>query len=186
MERGGQQREFNTDDILPLLRHLIGATDPGRRHAVLDVIEESLAEYRNSFTPQATDTTEVVVQRLRQQSAASRADDVRAGRLIQGKELAERLHLVRQSISAGLKSNRLFAFKLEHGRLYYPAFFADEQYDRSVLEAVSKDLGDLSAGSKWDFFMRARHSLQDKTPLEALKTGQLDAVRRAAQAFAES
>lgn len=185
MEGSGRRRAFKSDGVQQLLQQIIEATDPGSRHAMLESIEELLALYQNPAGPRATDATEMVVQRLRQQSAASRADAVRAGRLIQGKELADRLNLVRQSISAALKSNRLFAFKLEHGRLYYPAFFADEQYDRSALEAVSKVLGNLPAGSKWDFFMHARPSLQGMTPLEALKNGQLDAVRRAAQAFAE-
>ena len=68
----------------------------------------------------------------------------------------------------------------------YPAFFADARHDRAVLERVSRALGSLPGGAKWEFFTTPRLSLGRKTPLQALARGQVEEVLAAAAAFADA
>ncbi len=120
---------------------------------------------------------------LERQEQEQRNADLEAEQLLPVTEMRERLQVTPQAISAALKKNRIFAMKGPSGRLLYPAFFADPAYDRSVLEQVCVALGELPAGSKWDFFTTPRNSLGGKTPLDALAKGKVDAVMSAANAF---
>jgi hypothetical protein len=54
-----------------------------------------------------------------------------------------------------------------------------------VLEQVSKALGGLSGGSKWEFFMTPKISFGNKTPFDALSKGKIDQVLVAAAGFSE-
>jgi len=87
-------------------------------------------------------------------------------------------------LDRALAAKRLFALEL-HGREYVPDFFLDHRYDRRQLATVSKLLGDLSGGSKLQFFTTPKGSLSGQTPLEALADRKFAAVRRTAQGFAE-
>lgn len=109
---------------------------------------------------------------------------VRRGLLSDSAPLCEKLGWTRQSLSKALKAQRIF-FIEEGGTRLYPAFFADQRYERGHLEAVSKALGPLPGGAKLQFFLSHRGSLGGKSVLEALSRGQKDAVIAAAQAFAE-
>jgi hypothetical protein len=78
----------------------------------------------------------------------------------------------------------MFTVEVDGDRLY-PAFFADPELDRQQLETVAKELRELPGWSKWQFFTTPKASLGGRTPLDALKTGKLQEVRRAAVGFAE-
>lgn len=68
----------------------------------------------------------------------------------------------------------------------YPAFYAEfDPGGRSQLAAVCQLLGDLTGGSKWQFFTGGKGSLGGTTPLEALREGRLRQVKAAAEGFAE-
>jgi hypothetical protein len=123
---------------------------------------------------------------LAQQETAQRARDIDDGLLVSGATLAARLGMSPQGLHHARKTTRMFALQGASGELVYPAFFADPRQDRKTLEAVSKVLGDLPGAAKWDFFMSVRQSLGNRTPLEALAKGKVDAVMAAAQAFAEA
>ena len=123
---------------------------------------------------------------LAQQETAQRARDIDDGLLVSGATLAARLKMSPQGLHHARKTTRMFALQGPSGELAYPAFFADPRQDRKMLEAVSKVLGDLPGAAKWDFFMSVRLSLGNRTPLEALAKGKVDAVMAAAQAFAEA
>ncbi|TXC80591.1 hypothetical protein [Paraburkholderia azotifigens] len=71
------------------------------------------------------------------------------------------------------------------GRPYGPAFFLDPTFSTKELGEVAKLLGNLPGWSKWYFFTSKHGSLGGETPLEALKAGKHDIVKRAARAFAE-
>ncbi|MFL6715468.1 MAG: hypothetical protein ACJ8G3_03810 [Burkholderiaceae bacterium] len=123
---------------------------------------------------------------LRSQEAQRRRDDIAAGRLLSSAEMRDRLGISRQALSAAVRSQRLFVLAGPSGDFLYPAFFADGRHDRAVLERVSRALGSLPGGAKWEFFTTPRLSLGRKTPLQALARGQVEQVLAAAAAFADA
>lgn len=122
---------------------------------------------------------------LHRQASDRRARDVKAGRLLPASEMAARLGMTPQALHFALKAKRTFTLQGPSGVHLYPAFFADPMQDRKHLEKVSKMLGDLSGGSKWDFFMSPVFSLGGKSPLEALAKGRFEDVLRLAFTFTE-
>jgi hypothetical protein len=123
---------------------------------------------------------------LRSQEAQRRQDDIAAGRLLGSADMRERLGISRQALSAAVRAQRLFVLSGPSGDFLYPAFFADSRHDRAVLEKVSRALGSLPGGAKWEFFTTPRLSLGRKTPLQALAKGQVEDVLAAAAAFADA
>lgn len=122
---------------------------------------------------------------LERQEKDQREYNLASGKLIPGAQLQARLKVSAQALSAALKAKRMFVMQGPSGEYAYPAFFADNAYDRRVLERVCKALGDLPGSSKWDFFTAPRISLGGKSPLMALAKGQVEAVMSAARAFAD-
>lgn len=120
---------------------------------------------------------------LSHQEETRRATDIQTGRLVSGAQLRQKLQISAQALSAALKKTRIFAVLGPSGEYLYPAFFADQKFDRRALERVSQTLGQLPGASKWDFFTTARLSLGGKTVLQALEKGKVDAVLDAANAF---
>lgn len=123
---------------------------------------------------------------LREQEAQRRRQDIAAGRLLGPADMRERLGISRQALSAAVRAQRLFVLAGPSGDFLYPAFFADGRHDRAVLEKVSRALGSLPGGAKWEFFTTPRLSLGKKTPLQALARGQVEEVLAAAAAFADA
>ena len=78
-------------------------------------------------------------------------------------------------------------FHLEVGQASrYPAFYADfDLGGRRRLAAICQLLGELSGGSKWQFFTGGKGSLGGSTPLAALREGKLRQVKATAEGFAE-
>lgn len=66
------------------------------------------------------------------------------------------------------------------GAQWYPSFFADEAIGRRDLERVSQALGALPGAIKWQFFTTPKHSLDGRTPVDAIKDGNADTVVRTA------
>jgi hypothetical protein len=104
--------------------------------------------------------------------------------LISTGDLRGALGITRQAVSAATRSARMFTVEVD-GETYIPGFFVDGKVDRAILEKVSKLLGKLPGWTKWDFFISAKGSLGDISPLEALQKGKVDEVLRIAAAFAE-
>ena len=123
---------------------------------------------------------------LRTQESQRRREDIEAGRLLGSAGMRERLGISRQALSAAVRAQRLFVLAGLSGDFLYPAFFADGRHDRAVLERVSRALGSLPGGAKWEFFTTPRLSLGKKTPLQALAKGQVEEVLAAAAAFADA
>ena len=128
------------------------------------------------------DTADFVA-RLKRQEQARRAQQIASADLLTSAELSARLEFSTAALTAAVKAKRMFALKGPGGRNVYPAFFGDKSLDRSVLERVSKQLGDLPAASKYFFFTSPRTSLGGKSPLQALAKGKVDDVLAAARAF---
>jgi hypothetical protein len=121
---------------------------------------------------------------LEEKAQAARRALVQSRQLLSSANTQETLNLTRQALSAAKTAGRLFTVDVE-GQSYFPAFFTDGKVDRSQLEVISKLLGQLPGWTKWDFFTTRRGSLGDLSPLEALRKGKVEEVRRVAKAFAE-
>ena len=108
---------------------------------------------------------------------------VGAGTLLGAPEFAARLRWGDRALNHALAVNRVFFVDCQGVHLF-PAFYADPQYRRQQLEAVSRTLGALPGGSKWQFFTSLKGSLGGCTPLEAMVRGDFRQVTMAAEAFA--
>lgn len=90
-----------------------------------------------------------------------------------------------RSLARAVAARRIFAMTCE-GQQYLPAFFSDPTYSRRQLSAVSRALGDLPGGAKFQFFVSRKGSLAGATPLEALSAGRLQKVLELAAAYVET
>jgi hypothetical protein len=107
------------------------------------------------------------------------------GQMLDAVQFQERMGWkTRQAVWKAASDQRTFYLEFRAER-YFPAFYADPAYQRSHLEAVTKILGDLPGGSKLQFFLTRKGSLNGNTPLEALAAGDLSKVKSVAMAFAE-
>ena len=182
-----------TSSFVKAYSSLVNAVPKERRLALLrqmadDIEKIAEAEVGASIkdsSATAPQTTDDFMAGLRQQEKEQREKDIAAKKILPGAELRARLGVSPQALSAALKAKRIFVMQGPSGGYYYPAFFADTKYDRRVLEKVCKALGNLPAGSKWDFFTLPKISLGNKTPLESLAKGNLDAVLVVAAGFLE-
>lgn len=125
------------------------------------------------------------LENLETQSREKRAELTRTGQLIEAKELARRLGITVQAVSKALKAKKLFDLECEGGKRLYPAFYADPELSRATLGEVTRFLDDAPGSAKWQFFTRPKLSLNRRTPLQALKEGDLNQVLFAAQGFLE-
>ena len=90
-----------------------------------------------------------------------------------------------RSVTNALAARRVFAMDCE-GQSFFPAFFSDAIYNRRHLSAVSRALGDLPGGAKFQFFVSRKGPLSGETPLQALMAGRLEKVLDMAAAYAET
>lgn len=111
---------------------------------------------------------------------ASATDD----QLLDEAEFARLLSCRPEALIEVVRSTRIFYVE-QGGERRYPAFFADDAYQRRALYRVSRRLRGLPGGSKLQFFVCPKASLIGLTPLEALRHGLLASVLRAAEGFAE-
>ena len=88
------------------------------------------------------------------------------------------------SLGAACDAHRIFYLTIDQVRLY-PAFYVDPRFDRSELETITRSMGDLAGGSKWQFFTTPKGSLGAVTPLAALLAGRFRKVQASALAFFE-
>lgn len=130
-------------------------------------------------------TNRAFQEKLETQSRKRREELVSTSQLIEAKELARRLGITVQAVSKALKAKKLFDLECEGGKRLYPAFYADPELSRATLGEVTRFLDDVPASAKWQFFTRPKLSLNRRTPLQALKDGDLNQVLFVAQGFLE-
>lgn len=112
-------------------------------------------------------------------------------RRIQSKELVSKDQLIammggrRRWVNEALKAGRLFSLTAPSGHEYFPAFYADDNYELRALGRVAKALKGLPSESKHFFFTTISNRL-GMTPLEALALGRTKEVVTCAVGFAES
>jgi hypothetical protein len=200
LQTGAANAPRSADSFLRAYSTLARSVPKTRRRALYQVMSQALlaaaeregladpapgsATIRQDAGPGLADSD--FMASLRGQESQRRRDDIAAGRLLGSAQMRDRLGISRQALSAAVRAQRLFVLAGPSGDFLYPAFFADGRHDRAVLEKVSRALGSLPGGAKWEFFTTPRLSLGRKTPLQALAKGQVEEVLAAAAAFADA
>jgi fructose-specific phosphotransferase system component IIB len=154
-------------------------------HQTIDQIAERNGVTEAKVSPRVQQENKRFIDNLKNEAESARAKHIASKKLLPPSAFQEKLGISKQAISKAIKENRMFAVLGPSGENFYPAFFAEEKYDRRHLEKVCKALGTLPGGSKWQFFTTAKGSLDGRTPLEALAVGEVDAVIIAADGFVE-
>ncbi|WP_434034803.1 hypothetical protein [Cupriavidus sp. a3] len=114
----------------------------------------------------------------------SRKELVESRDILSSDQFINALGLTRQALSKAVLAKRMFTINVGT-KVFYPAFYTWPDIDRKKVEEITKLLGDLPGWTKWQFFTTAKGSLDKATPLEALKRGKFEEVKKAAAAFAE-
>lgn len=135
-------------------------------------------------TPESVEANEEFMKGMRAGSERALLSRIKCKELITKGELIERLGGKRRWVSNALKTEHLFSLPGPSGVDYFPAFFADDSYDRRALCKVAYALEGLPGASKYWFFVRKSTRLQT-TPLEALAAGRTMEVVGCAIAFAQ-
>jgi hypothetical protein len=116
------------------------------------------------------------------------------GELVDEASFCDQYGLTPLQLKTAIAAGRLFRLEVGQAR-GYPAFFLDHTLDRIEVEAVSALLGECAAGTKLAFFTTPRGSLATpgpiadgvlagsgtpRTPIQALRDGHFDLVKRLA------
>lgn len=171
----------------------------GIGHLAADATPETIAAAAGSSTD-----TEVVVRALEQPEALtilSAADPLAAAKIrgLRARErllhaeggtwdttqVAEHLHLTRQGVNRRRRTGTLLAIDVGRLGYRYPAW----QFVRGgTLPGLESVLGALRQHDQWtqlSFMLGRNPRLDDETPLAALRAGQGEGVRMAAEAFGD-
>jgi len=107
--------------------------------------------------------------------------------MLRGEELAKRLGVSRATVDNQRGAGRLLALELGTKRgVRYPAWQSELVEDaavRTAFESVLAALAKTGLWSRYRFFVQPAPALGGRTPIEALKAGEGDAVRRAAETW---
>lgn len=123
--------------------------------------------------------------KIRLGSALSLARRIECKELVSKDEFIALLGGRRRWVNEALRAQRLFLLVAPSGVEYFPAFFADDRYDRRALGKVSQALNGLPSESKYHFFTRNSGRLKT-TALEALAQGRTMEVVACALGFADA
>lgn len=122
---------------------------------------------------------------MARQELLRRDELVALGELINGEELATRLGLSAQTIGEFCSTGGMFFLHDSSGRQCYPAFYASRSILFDDLVAITRVLNGAPASAKWQFFTTPKTSLLGRTPLEALRDGDLQLVITSVTGFME-
>jgi hypothetical protein len=122
------------------------------------------------------------MEKMRVDSERALARRIKSRELIPKDELIEALGGKKRWVSEALRAGRLFSLKGPAGCEYFPAFFADDRYDRRALGRVVQALEGLPNESKY-FFLTRKSQRLGTSALEALAQGRTMEVIGCAVAF---
>ncbi len=108
------------------------------------------------------------------------------GGTLSSQAVAGILKISRQAVDKRRQAGRLIGLSTGRRGYAYPAWQFDAEH--GTLPGLEDVLDDLSSHDPWmqvSFMLNSNAYLDDRTPLEALRAGELNPVRRAAQAFGE-
>ncbi|MEM4987221.1 hypothetical protein V8G57_07440 [Collimonas sp. H4R21] len=109
------------------------------------------------------------------------------GRIISAIDFLARTGMTEDVLALKVSERRIFKIPdwvdVVWSEEYYPAFFADSQYDLGMLETISQALRDADGVRKYRFFTSPDLELDGKAPLDILAEGNLERVLLAAKGF---
>jgi hypothetical protein len=159
------------------------ATLEARREDLRTQLSE--ADVRNLCSPPAAPAHARPKRKVAQLRAAHTQELVTSGVLVDQARFQVLMGgTTEEFVLKAIADNHIF-FVEHEGARYFPAFYADPAYKRNELELVTKILAGLPAGSKLQFFLTGKGSLDGLTPLKALAAGELANVKCTATGFAE-
>jgi hypothetical protein len=107
------------------------------------------------------------------------------GDLLDVAEVAARLAMSREDVLQRQNRGRLLALPLEDGKLGFPSWQFAERGLLPGLDTVLRNIGVDDPWMQAAYFLSGELRLDGRTPLEALRRGEVEAVRRAAAAYGE-
>jgi hypothetical protein len=122
--------------------------------------------------------------RVRGIEARKRLLEAEGGSLA-SEQMAEVLHLSRQAVDKRRKGNRLIGLDAGRHGYIYPGWQVTKS---GMLKGLEEVLADLKAHDPWmqiQFMLQPNSRLNDRTPLEVLREGDIASVRAAARALGE-
>jgi hypothetical protein len=108
-----------------------------------------------------------------------------SGGVLSSGKVAELLNVSRQAVDKRRAANRLLALTQGRRGYSYPSFQFEEAKTLDGLEEVLKNLSALDPWMQLKFFTSPHERLGNKTPIEALRTGKVNDVVRAATGYGE-
>jgi hypothetical protein len=137
-----------------------------------------------SVTPETSETDPLVRAKLRGIEARKRILE-KLGGTLSAEHVSKLIGISRQAVDKRRSQNQLIGLTQGKRGYAYPAF----QFENGkTLEGLKEVLDALSAHDPWMqsiFFANGNDRLKGRTPLEALRQGEIDAVVRAAEAYGE-
>lgn len=106
------------------------------------------------------------------------------GGVLSPSSVAELLHISRQAVGHRRTAGKMLGIEGPRGYLY-PAWQFDGDRMLRGIEEIFDLLEDEDAWSKLVFFVRTNDAASSKRPLDLLRKGRLDAVKRAAGLYGE-
>ena len=122
--------------------------------------------------------------RVRGIEARKRLIEAEGGSL-SSEQMAEVLHLSRQAVDKRRKTNRLVGLDAGRHGYIYPGWQVTKSGMLNGLEAVLGELKDHDPWMRVQFMLQPNSRLNDRSPLEALRGGDIASVRAAARALGE-
>lgn len=111
------------------------------------------------------------------------------GHLLPEAEFAARSRLTCDELRRKVDTYWVFKVGYRADKTYYPSFFCEPQYNSQWCRLVCQTLGPLDGNLKYLFFRSPHPCLEQKTPLEVIKTAsestpyELQRIRDAAYQF---
>lgn len=163
------------DQLLRLLQRLIKRPTKGSGTRVA----------KSRVTKRIDEDNAALLAKMDAGAMVRRQEQHEKGLLLTSAQLCERFGITRQAVSKAVKDNRMFWVDGPSGAQWYPDFFATGQGLRRDIERVSVALADMPGAAKWQFFTTPKHSLDGRTPVAAVKAGNVEQVVRSAAEFKE-
>jgi len=109
----------------------------------------------------------------------------KSGGVLSSARVAELLNVSRQAIDKRRAANQLLALTQGRRGYSYPSFQFEDGKTLDGLEEVLRNLSALDPWMQLRFFTSPHERLGNKTPIEALRTGRVSDVVRAASGYGE-
>lgn len=107
------------------------------------------------------------------------------GGVLRAEVIGARLHISRQAVDKRRKAGKLLAVDIGRRGYFYPAWQITDEGALPGLEDIVALLSEHPALAKLRFFLSGNHRLGGERPLDRLRRGDVEAVRRAARTFGE-